>query len=247
VTTVTRGARVFTWAGGAMFVASLAICAYHYLIVWARPVPHTVTSFVHDIYFVVAGREIPVVAIGTNLLLLTVFALHHSVFARESVKGWIAATIPAGLIRSVYVWIASVLLILLCVFWKPIAGELYDAHGARAILHAAVQLAGVWLIARAVATIDPLELAGIRPSSGDAALQVGGPYRLVRHPLYLGWLLATLGAAHMTGDRLTFAIMTAAYLFAAVPLEERSLVRSFGEDYARYQRQVRWRIVPFIY
>ena len=59
--------------------------------------------------------------------------------------------------------------------------------------------------------------------------------------------MATLGAAHMTGDRLTFATVTSAYLFVAVPWEERSLIQSFGDDYLRYQRLVRWRIVPFIY
>jgi protein-S-isoprenylcysteine O-methyltransferase Ste14 len=72
-------------------------------------------------------------------------------------------------------------------------------------------------------------------------------YGLVRHPLYLGWTMCVFGAAHMTGDRLGFAIITTAYLVVAVPWEERSLRRSFGEDYDRYVRTVRWRIVPFIY
>jgi protein-S-isoprenylcysteine O-methyltransferase Ste14 len=175
------------------------------------------------------------------------FAAHHSVFARDSVKRWLAAAVPAELERSVYVWTASLLLIVVCMLWRPIGGELFDVHGGGAVVLAVVQLAGVAVIARAVATIDPLELAGIRLSSDAAPLQVGGLYRVVRHPLYLGWLMATFGAAHMTGDRLVFALITAAYLFAAVPLEERSLVRSFGEDYTRYQREVRWRIVPFIY
>jgi len=90
-------------------------------------------------------------------------------------------------------------------------------------------------------------LAGIRPSSGSDGLQMGGPYRLVRHPLYSGWMLAAFGAAHMTGDRLAFAVLTSLYLMIAIPWEERSLVRSFGESYRRYQQQVRWRMIPFIY
>jgi protein-S-isoprenylcysteine O-methyltransferase Ste14 len=69
----------------------------------------------------------------------------------------------------------------------------------------------------------------------------------MRHPLYFGWMLAVFGTPHMTGDRLAFAVMTTVYLIAAVPLEERSLRRSFGEDYARYARAVRWRMIPFIY
>ena len=110
-----------------------------------------------------------------------------------------------------------------------------------------MQLAGVWLIARAVATIDALELAGISPSSGTEALQLVGPYRWVRHPLYLGWILALFGAAHMTADRLAFAAISTAYLLVAIPWEERSLVRAFGAHYTAYQRQVRWRVLPYIY
>jgi protein-S-isoprenylcysteine O-methyltransferase Ste14 len=151
------------------------------------------------------------------------------------------------LIRSFYVWITSVLLIVVCSAWRPVGGEVYAATGIAAWVHAAIQLGGIAMIGRSVATIDPLELAGIRQGARGGVLQISGPYRLVRHPLYLGWLMATLGAAHMTGDRLTFASVTSAYLFVAVPWEERSLIQSFGDDYIRYQRLVRWRIVPFIY
>jgi protein-S-isoprenylcysteine O-methyltransferase Ste14 len=69
----------------------------------------------------------------------------------------------------------------------------------------------------------------------------------VRHPVYLGWLLATFGAAHMTGDRLAFAGISALYLVIAMPIEERALRRSFGETYASYEQRVRWRIVPYLY
>jgi len=227
---MTRFARPFVWLGGATFVGSLAVCLWWFVFVLGRPTPP-------------AGAA----AWIWDALLFSTFAVHHSVFARDGVKRWLSSAVPAELLRSVYVWMASLLLILVCLMWKPIGGELWNVRGLGAILLALVQLAGIALIARAVATIDPLELAGIHPSSGSGSLQVGGPYRVVRHPLYLGWLMATLGAAHMTGDRFAFALITAAYLVAAVPLEERSLVLVFGEDYTRYQRQVRWRIVPFIY
>ena len=110
-----------------------------------------------------------------------------------------------------------------------------------------VQIAGILIIAGAVRAIDALELAGIRPHSEADSLQITGPYRLVRHPLYLGWVLATFGPAHMTGDRLVFAAVSAFYLVIAVPFEERSLIVSFGEQYRRYQELVRWRIVPYVY
>ena len=228
---MTRFARAFVWSGGALFVLSLAACAYAYLIVWASPSTN-------------GGGWTPV---AVNAALFAVFALHHSLFARESIKRRVASVLPDRLLRSFYVWTASVLLLIVLALWQPIAGNVYAVTGWRAIAHAAVQLSGIWLIARSVAKINALELAGIKPASGSDALQIAGPYRWVRHPLYLGWLLAVFGAAHMTADRLTFAAVTTVYLLVAIPWEERSLVRIFGEPYARYQRTVRWRVVPYVY
>lgn len=229
---MTRFDRLFVWSGGALFVLSLTACAYAYLVVWASPA-------------VGAGAW---TSVAINTALFTVFALHHSLFAREALKGQVARIVPDRLLRSFYVWIASLLLLVVLALWQPIAaGDAWAVAGWRAAVHASVQLGGVWLIARSVATIDPLELAGIKPPSGSDSLQIAGPYRWVRHPLYLGWLLAVFGAAHMTADRLTFAAITSAYLFVAIPWEERSLLRMFGEPYARYQRTVRWRIIPYVY
>lgn len=226
-----RFERLFVWSGGALFVLSLAACAYAYVIVWASP----------------ATNALAWTPVAVNAALFTVFAFHHSLFARESIKRHVARVVPNRLLRSVYVWTASLLLLIVLAFWQPIAGEAYASTGWRAVAHAAAQLGGVWLIARSAATIDPLELAGIKPPSGRDSLQIAGPYRWVRHPLYLGWLLAVFGAAHMTADRFTFAAFTTAYLFVAIPWEERSLLRMFGEPYARYQRTVRWRIIPYVY
>lgn len=237
---MTRLERVFVWTGGVLFVTSLAVCLYSYLVVWGRP------SFeLHDAYAIT--WSIPYVAIVIDALLLTLFAVHHSVFARERVKAAVARAIPERLLRSFYVWVASALLILVCLFWVPLGGDLYHATGWGALPFGAAQLAGVWLIVQAVRGIDPLELAGIRRETVRGPLQVGGAYALVRHPLYFGWVVAVFGAAHMTGDRLVFAALTTLYLVIAIPWEERSLVRSFGEDYVRYAREVRWRIIPFIY
>ena len=228
---MTRFERAFAWAGGAAFVVSLALCAWWYTFVLGRAQPR------------VELRALPF-----DALLFTIFALHHSLFARAAVKRAMTAVVPEHLERSAYVWTASALLNVVCLSWKPIGGELYDAAGWRAAMHAAVQIAGLVLIAESVRAIDPLELAGIRqPSNGSGGLQIGGPYRLVRHPLYFGWKLAAFGAAHMTGDRFAFAAISSLYLVIAVPWEERSLRRGFGDAYARYQQQVRWRVIPFIY
>jgi methanethiol S-methyltransferase len=223
--------RVFVWSGGALFVLALAACAYAYLVVWATPAAS-------------AHFWMPATI---NTALFAVFALHHSLFARQSIKHRIARIVPDRLVRSFYVWTASLLLLVVLASWQPIAGEAYGVTGWRAVAHAAVQAGGLWLIVRSVATIDPLELAGIKPTSGRDALQITGPYTWVRHPVYLGWLLAVFGAAHMTADRLAFASISTGYLCVAIPWEEQSLLQMFGEPYARYQRTVRWRMIPYVY
>jgi len=228
--------RAFVWAGGGVFVASLAFCAASYALRWSIP----------------DGDGWRAVAFDT--LLVSVFAAHHSVFAREGVKRWLARRVPDRLLRSVYVWTASLLLFATCAAWRPIGYELFRMGGALVWLLALVQLLGVWLSVLAVRGLDPLELAGIRhsslesrPATNDQRLTTHGPYRLVRHPLYLGWMLIVFGAAHMTGDRLAFAVLTSGYLLVAIPWEEQSLVRSWGDEYRRYRQQVRWRVIPFIY
>lgn len=222
--------RLLVWLGGAMFVTSLAVCAHTYIVVWAGPGP--------------SGSP---VAIVLDAALLTLFAAHHSLLARERFKRRLERIVPRRLMRAVYVWTASALLLLVLGLWAPIGGTVYRANGLVGVVLAAVQIAGVLLIARSVATIDPLELAGIRSHARREGLEVGGPYRLVRHPLYLGWVLAVFGAAHMTGDRLAFAVMTTTYLVVGIPWEERSLRDVFGAEYERYQRTVRWRILPYVY
>jgi protein-S-isoprenylcysteine O-methyltransferase Ste14 len=173
--------------------------------------------------------------------------VHHSIFARDPIKTWVAGHVPERLLRSVYVWVASALLVVVIVFWQPIGGFVYDHTGWKAALHTGVQLAGVWLVARSVRAIDPLELAGIRRANPADGLQIAGPYQLVRHPLYLGWILIVCGAARMTGDRLVFAVITSTYLLLAIPWEERALERTFGAAYRRYKRDVRWRVLPYLY
>jgi protein-S-isoprenylcysteine O-methyltransferase Ste14 len=211
-------------------VTSLLVCGWWFLVVLGRP-----------------NGDGGWPSLRFDLILFTIFALHHTIFARAGVKRALTALVPPHLLRSVYVWIASVLLILVCLLWRPIGGELYDATGWRAVAHAAVQAAGLLLIVQSVRAIDPLELAGIRPPANTGGLQMDGVYRLVRHPLYLGWILIVFGAAHMTRDRLFFAAISSLYLVLAIPWEERSLVAAFGDEYSRYQRLVRWRVIPFLY
>jgi protein-S-isoprenylcysteine O-methyltransferase Ste14 len=225
--------RAFVWIGGALFVGSLTATVYVYAIGWSA------SRF---------GRPVLWPGLAANLAWFCAFALHHSLFARERVKGWVARHVPDRLLRSFYVWVASLLWFGVIAAWQPLGGLVFEqtSTAARAA-HAAVQTAGLLLIAASVAAIDALELAGIRSGSRPSGLQARGPYRLVRHPLYFGWVLAVFGAATLTFDRLVFAGLTTIYLIVAIPWEERSLERTFGEEYERYKERVRWRIIPFLY
>jgi len=225
--------RFLAWLGGAIFVASLAFTAWWFFVELGRPVSYR-----------------GVAPLVVDALLVTLFASHHSLFARERVKRALII-VPSSLLRSSYVWVASLLLIAVIALWQPIGGTLYVVSGPAAAANALLQAAGVWVIARAVSGLDPLELAGIRQASGTSGrpepLQISGPYRVVRHPLYLGWMIALFGAARMTGDRLAFAALTSIYLVIAIPWEEGSLRQSYGADYDRYATRVRWRVLPYIY
>lgn len=222
------------WLGGAAFVASLGLFVYCYFVEFGR----TAAS----------GRVLQPVLLNT--LLFSAFAMHHSVLARASVKRRLVTVVPARLERSVYVWASSALLALVCLGWQPVDGLVYARAGWWSLPHWLAIVAGGLLTWRAAAVLDPLELAGIRQAAGDdraAAFRVVGPYRWMRHPIYLGWMLIVFGVPEMTGTRLTFAIVSSAYLVIAIPFEERSLTAAFGETYRAYQRRVRWRVLPGIW
>src|SRR2546423_3371759 len=141
--------RAFVWLGGAFFVAALALCTWWFLVPLGRAMP-------------VRGAS----ALIVDIALITMFALHHSVFARDPVKQRVARVVPDRLVRSFYVWTASALLTLVCLVWRPLGGTLYSVAAPAAAVLVAVQLAGVWLIAQSVRAIDALQLAGIRRGTG---------------------------------------------------------------------------------
>jgi protein-S-isoprenylcysteine O-methyltransferase Ste14 len=230
---------VFAWAGGAMFVASLAILLYSYLVTFGPSAP-------------LQRRWL---AIVTNLALFSIFALHHTIFARAGAKAFISRAMSPALERSVYVWIASILLIGVCVLWQPVAGDLYHVDGPLAVFGYMIQIIGVSITARGSSAIDVLDLAGIRRAidgvhgrvSPHVPLQTAGVYGFVRHPLYFAWLLFVFATPHMTFTRFEFAVISSLYLALAIPLEEAALINTFGESYRAYQRKVKWRMLPGVY
>ena len=224
-------ARAYVIGGGLIFVVALATGTWRFVTLGAAP------------------SEGPLVeGLLINTLLFGVFAIHHSVLAREPVRARVARMVSPPLERPTYVWVASLLFIAACLAWRPIAGTLYRIPPPWSWLAGALQLAGGILTLDAARRIDVLVLAGLRPEpvlEGDPVAR--GAYRFVRHPIYTGWVLLVWAASDMTTGRLVFAAVSTAYLVVAVPFEERSLRRRFGPTYDDYRRQVRWRIVPGLY
>ncbi len=193
------------------------------------------------------------IALTIDLALLGVFALQHSVMARPFFKRWLTRFIPAAAERSTYVLFSSVALIALFAFWQPLGGVAWDVTDprARAVLYGLFAF-GWLLVLVSTFLINHFDLFGLRQvwlqlrGRPYTPLVFGtpGPYKLVRHPLYLGWLFAFWATPTMTGTHLLFAFMTTAYILVAIQLEERDLVASLGEDYRRYRERVPM-IVPW--
>lgn len=223
------------WLGAGAFAVSLAYLVYFYAVTLGEPGGEPAAQLPHAL-----------IDVG----LFAVFALHHSAFARASAKRWITGLVAASSERTLYVWISSLLLAAVCALWQPVAGVAYDLRGAARLAGYGVQAAGVWLTMRGAGVIGALDLAGVRQATGRRpldALKIAGPFRVVRHPIYLGWMLMVFGAPTMTNNRLLFAAVSSLYLILAIPWEERSLVAAHGDQYRAYQRLVRWRVVPGIW
>lgn len=233
---VSAVARVVAWSGGAWFAAALLIGAWWFAVVLGQPAAETPRGVAPAILW--------------NVAWLTLFAAHHSLMARTRAKAWIARLIPPALERSAYVWVASSLFVLVCVAWQRVPGTLYAVDGWARLALGVVQLAGVGLTLAGARVLDGLDLAGIRQATRPprpSSIRVVWPFTLVRHPIYLGWVLMVFAATPMTYDRLVWAVTTTAYLAIAIPWEERSLHAAAGAPYADYCRQVRWRLIPGVY
>lgn len=229
---------VFAWFAAAAFAASLGFFLYSYLVLFGSE--HAALSTEH-----------PALATAWNVLLFSVFALHHSVFARTGTKQRVKAWVPAALERAVYTLVASVLFILVCWWWLQVPGYAWRLDGAWRWVGYAVQAAGLVITLIGARALDVLDLAGVRQvqttPARHAPLETHGLYGFVRHPLYFGWALMVFGAPDMTFTRLVFAVVSTLYLMIAIPYEERSLIETFGQEYASYQRKVRWRMFPRIW
>ena len=189
----------------------------------------------------------PVATVAVNLLLLGLFAVQHSVMARPAFKRWWTRIVPPHLERSTYVLASSVALILLYWQWRPLPGIVWDIEqpAAVAVLWG---LFGVGWVVVLISTFltDHFDLFGLRQvylyAQGlpyfPPPFRTPALYRVVRHPLMLGFLIAFWATPMMTWGHLLFAGMTTVYIVVGVQLEERDLRSAFGSNYEEYRKQV---------
>ena len=186
-------------------------------------------------------------AVAIDVALVLAFGLQHSVMARSGFKAWLHRRLPASAERSVYVLLASLMLMLLFWQWRPIPALLWSASSAVGVaLGWTVFAAGFGLVLLSTFLIDHFDLFGLkqvwrqfvdRPAASHAFV-TPLVYKLVRHPIYLGFLLAFWSGPTMSVGHALFAGVMTAYILVGIQLEERDLVRQLGQRYALYREQV---------
>ena len=184
-------------------------------------------------------------------LLLGLFAVQHSVMARASFKRWSSRVIPPAVERSTFVLAASLCLAVLYWQWRPLASTALWSWGALAPAIVVASLLGWLIVVLSTFMLDHFELFGLRqvwyafrgrPTPG-LGFATPAFYKAVRHPIYLGFIIAFWATPIMTLGHFLFAAGTTAYILVAIQLEERDLVRRYGDEYREYRRQV-WMLLP---
>ncbi len=209
-------------------------------------------AFVGDLPFapktVDRGAESALVpAIAINLALIALFGLQHSVMARQGFKRLWTRLVPVPIERSTFVLFASLALIALFVFWRPIPGDVWRVENAlgSAVLWGLFAIG--WLVVLlSTFLLNHFELFGLQQvyfharGKTPAEPQLREPlfYKAVRHPLYAGFFIAFWATPHMTYGHLLLALGMSTYMLIAIQYEERDLVAYFGSDYEAYRQRV---------
>jgi protein-S-isoprenylcysteine O-methyltransferase Ste14 len=186
-------------------------------------------------------------ALIVDLLLMSLFAIQHSVMARKQFKQWWTQIVPQSVERSTYVLFASLALILLFWQWRPMPAVIWQIDNAQigmAII--GLSFAGWLIVLSSTFLINHFELFGVQQVANNLAGQPMKParfrtplfYRFVRHPIYLGFIIAFWAAPTMTVGHLLFAAITTAYILVGILLEERDLIDLFGDEYRHYRERV---------
>ncbi len=226
--------------GGVCYLFFLVTFLYAIGFVQGWRVPRSVDA---------GGPEAPLAAaLVVDVLLLTLFAVQHSGMARRGFKAVWTRVVPKEIERSTYVLAASTCLLVLFALWRPIPAIVWNVR-APALRFALLALSGLgWLVVlSSTFLLNHFELFGLRQVYLAARRkELPGPqfrtpwfYKWVRHPLYLGFLVAFWAAPTMTVGHLVFAMATLGYILVAIQLEERDLVHEYGARYLAYREQVR--------
>ena len=194
------------------------------------------------------GSVVPMTeALIVNILLMSLFAVQHSVMARKQFKQWWTRLVPKSIERSTYVLFSSLVLVLLFWQWRPIPAVVWQINDPQiAMPITGLSFVGWLVVLTSTFLINHFELFGLHQVANNLA---GRPmpaprfrtplyYQFVRHPLYLGFIIAFWAAPTMTIGHLLFAAVTTAYIIVGILLEERDLIDLFGDDYRRYKDRV---------
>ena len=224
--------------GFASYVLFLGTFLYAIGFVTGLPVPKTIDD----------GPVVPLTeALIVNVLLMSLFAIQHSVMARQGFKRWWTQFVSPAVERSTYVLFATLALLLLLWQWRPIPTVIWQvADPAVAMSLVVLSLFGWVIVLTSTFLINHFELFGLQQvvmnlagrRAGETHFKTPVLYKLVRHPIYLGFIIAFWATPVMTVGHLLFAVVTTAYIFVGIWLEERDLVAMFGDEYRRYRQRV---------
>ena len=245
-------------SAGGVLIAAYGVVAYvMFLVVFLYLI-----GFVANADFMVGGVHVvgksidrgglgdgtlTVTAVVIDVVLLGLFAVQHSIMAREGFKRWWTRVVPPSAERSTYVLASNICLIALLVAWFPITHDIWrvTAQPWRAVL-TATAVGGWAIVLLSTMLIDHFDLFGVRQVIArlrrrrlvEHKFSTPLFYRVVRHPLYLGFLIAFWVTPRMTLGHLLFAVGMTGYILLAVRFEERDLIRLFGDQYRDYRRRV---------
>lgn len=187
----------------------------------------------------------PMAALAIDLALIALFGLQHSVMARPAFKRWITRFVAPAIERSTFVLASSLVLVLLFWAWRPLTFTLWRAEGMAATALLALSALGWGTVLLSTFLIDHFDLFGLRQAWLHFLERPLTPlvfrttllYKLVRHPIMLGFLIAFWFTPHMTAGHLLFAAGMTVYILIGVRHEERDLVQALGEPYVQYRRE----------